>query len=205
MKSKPTQKLTGNITALIPFAELVEMDVVWLWQHVQDPETNPYAITYFDRVVRHKIEVYKAGMSLWCPEELKSEFKYNLIVHDLSKFSKSEAFAYANHDFKSKALDPEFEAAWHHHKMVNPHHPEYWLNPGRDGVCEPIPMPAIFILEMLADWIGAGKTYGSELRDWLPLNLHKFRFHAQTLADLGQALSNFGIKTVIRENKLYTR
>ena len=37
-------------------------------------------------------------------------------------------------------------------------------------------MPALYVMEMIADWMGAGKTYGSTLEEWLPNNLHKFRF-----------------------------
>jgi hypothetical protein len=161
---------------------------------------------YFEKtVVPHKIEVFKAGFELLDIPAIfdllkiseRKAFKKNLWLHDMSKFSAPEAFGYAMHDFKnpnSKSKDA-FELSWHHHKMNNPHHPEYWLNPNRSGVLEPIEMPAIYVLEMVADWIGAGKCYGSTIEVWLPENLHKFRFHPKTICLLMDVLQAIGIST----------
>ena len=88
-----------------------------------------------------------------------------------------------------------FEKAWHHHKQNNPHHPEYWLNPNRSGILDVLPMPKIYVLEMIADWIGAGKTYGSTLEEWLPSNLHKFVWHRETANNVFSILLHLGIKT----------
>lgn len=142
---------------------------------------------YFkDTVIPHKIAVYHAGMDLCAHKNFedilrsgdREQFQWNLIVHDLSKFSANEAFGYAGYNFKNPSAKskPAFEAAWHHHKMNNPHHPEYWLNPNRSGELEPIAMPDIYILEMIADWVGAGKVYGSTIEEWLPKNISKFKF-----------------------------
>jgi hypothetical protein len=152
---------------------------------------------YFkDTVIPHKIEVYKGGMELIekgiVPEELKVEFVNNLIIHDLSKFSVQEAAGYAYYNRKTKEGREAFELAWHHHKMNNPHHPEHWLNPTKRGNLEILPMPKIYILEMVADWIGAGRSYGNELKDWLPNNLHNFLFHRETRRDLTTILSQLG-------------
>lgn len=145
-------------------------------------------LNYFkNKVIPHKIAVYEAGLSFLDNEKVdylfennsfKEEFIRNLWLHDMSKFSANEAFGYAMHDFKNPNRESveAFESAWHHHKMNNPHHPEYWLNPNRSGVLEPLPMPNIYILEMIADWMGASKTYGSTLAAWLPANISKFKF-----------------------------
>ncbi len=142
-------------------------------------------MSYFETVViPHKINVYQAGIDLtqkeWFKNHLKGwdyeDFIYNLWVHDLSKFSANEAFGYAMYSRETGHGKEGFELAWHHHKMNNPHHPEYWLNPNRLGELEPLPMPTIYIFEMIADWIGAGKTYGSTIEQWLPDNFHKFNF-----------------------------
>ncbi len=140
---------------------------------------------YFEKtVIPHKVQVYVAGLELLHNPNLKQlfnsinqdEFLDNLFVHDLSKFSAAEAFGYATYNRETGNGKEGFEKAWHHHKMHNPHHPEYWLNPNRDGIIEPIAMPTIYALEMVADWIGAGKTYGKSLEEWLPGNLHTFNF-----------------------------
>lgn len=170
---------------------------------------------YFtDVVVPHKIAVYKAGIELlnidaineFIGNEERSDFKHNLWQHDMSKFSANEAFGYAMHDFKNPKPDSKsaFEAAWHHHKMNNPHHPEYWLNPNRSGILETLPMPKIFILEMIADWIGAGKTYGSTLQQWLPANIEKFKFHSNTRSWLQQFLLCIGINVWQHEGGVLT-
>lgn len=155
---------------------------------------------FLEKVVPHKVEVYDAGMWLakndWFlpfigePLELWQD---NLWLHDLSKFSANEALGYALHDFKSDKYDLSFEMAWAHHKNHNEHHPEYWLNPSRSGEIEPIQMPKIYIAEMVADWIGAGKTYDSPLSEWIPGNLPKFLFHPETAQGLEFLLLKIGI------------
>lgn len=144
---------------------------------------------FIKKVVPHKIAVYQAGLELSRQEFFsdlyinKEEFLDNLWLHDISKFSANEAFGYSGYRFgaeNSKESKAAFEKSWHHHKMHNPHHPEHWLNPNREGKLEIIPMPKIYVLEMIADWIGAGKTYGNSLEEWLPNNLHKFQWHPET-------------------------
>lgn len=173
-----------------------------------DMITHKVFMYFNDVVVPHKIEVYKGGGELI--KALKSirvsedEFKRNLWLHDLSKFSADEAFGYAMHDFKNFRLATQdgFEAAWHHHKMHNPHHPEHWLNPNKSGQLEIRPMPMIYIVEMVADWIGAGRTYGSSLKEWLSGNLHKFVLHQETSSILQMILDDLGYNTAF--NKLDT-
>jgi hypothetical protein len=151
-------------------------------------ESRDRVIKYFkEKVIPHKIEVLKAGEELLKNEGLcksllieENDFHDNLLIHDLSKFSDYESFGYTQHNFKDPQPDQAFEYAWHHHKMNNPHHPEHWLNPNRSGELEVLPMPNIYILEMIADWIGAGRTYGSTLEQWLPGNFKKFKFHPLT-------------------------
>lgn len=170
-------------------------------------------LDYFEnKVVPHKIEVYRAGVELlhqpWTRQLGVDPVTFidTLWVHDLSKFSPAEAFGYALHDFKNPTTKTtaEFEKAWHHHKMNNPHHPEYWLNPNRSGELEVMEMPKLYLLEMVADWIGAGKTYGSTLEQWLPDNLPKFKLHPATAKDLGFVLGKIGLPTRQKDGKLFT-
>jgi hypothetical protein len=161
-------------------------------------------------VIPHKIAVYESGVHLAAQEwfkdylklgEEKELFLDNLWTHDLSKFSANEVFGYAMYNRETGHGKEGFEIAWHHHKMNNPHHPEYWFNPNRSGELEPIAMPAIYVLEMIADWMGAGKTYGSTLEQWLPGNLHKFKFGvAKSIVQ--NILKDIGIKTFIHEGNV---
>lgn len=164
-------------------------------------------VEYFRKtVIPHKIAIYNAGIELsnqpWFSDYLKGDqkdlFIENLWVHDLSKFSADEAFGYSMYNRNTDQGREAFEQAWHHHKMHNPHHPEYWMNPNRSGHVEPFPMPVLYAMEMIADWIGAGKTYGNTLEQWLPDNLHRFRFGASK-SIVKNILECLGINTVIDE------
>lgn len=171
-------------------------------------------LTYLEKtVVPHKVEVFKAGVELITNKAIGEFVGYknlpvflqNLWDHDLSKFSQKEAPYYAYHNFKdptASIVSPaEFEAAWHHHKVNNPHHPEYWWSVGRDGKTKALPMPPIYQVEMVADWIGAGKTYGSTLEQWLPENLHKFYFHPETAKGVLFILNTIGICARFTSNR----
>jgi len=166
---------------------------------------------YFEtKLIPHKIAVYQAGLELsrmdWFKDVRidKDQYLENLWLHDLSKFSANESFAYAFHDFTSSKTSPGFDRAWVHHKNHNEHHPEYWLNPSKDGTLNPLPMPMIYIVEMIADWIGAGRTYGNELETWLPDNLHKFLWHEETASNVKFILEKLGFKALnLNENQLY--
>jgi hypothetical protein len=164
-----------------------------------------YAVVlrYFqDVAVPHKIAVYQAGIELMRNEWFKKlyidqvQFIENLWLHDNSKFSAEESFGYAfaSQDFKKNKGSIVFQKAWNHHQKHNMHHPEYWHQVNRDGSTDILPMPIIYLLEMVADWIGAGKTYGSTIEEWLPNNLTKFKFHNQTLNDLKWILENLGFE-----------
>jgi hypothetical protein len=54
-------------------------------------------------------------------------------------------------------------------------------------------MDDIFILEMFADWIGAGRTYGNEIETWLPENFKTFKFHYDTKMKVKQIAKNLNI------------
>ncbi|AFK02310.1 hypothetical protein Emtol_1161 [Emticicia oligotrophica DSM 17448] len=185
----------------------------------EDDEIWTLVEKYFiNTVIPHKIEVRKAGMEFlkesWFIKLLSladnntkdpiEQFKYNLWVHDLSKFSLQEAYGYAIHDFKNpKTTYSLFQKAWHHHKLYNPHHPEYWLSVERSGATTPIPMPSIYVAEMIADWIGASKSYGMNFQEWLPKNLPQFTWHPYTANLAAEYLSMMGFRVRKEEQKLY--
>lgn len=160
---------------------------------------------YFQKtVVPHKIAVYQAGLELSKNKGLMSrinpsEFLDNLWIHDMSKFSANEAWGYVNMKAENKT---EFNLAWHHHKQHNPHHPEHWFSVKKDGSTELLKMPRIYILEMISDWIGAGKTYGNEIQDWLPDNIQRFSFHEDTAVELAAMLQEIGFDAEPTENKV---
>lgn len=169
-------------------------------------DTNYWAVhEYFEKnVLPHKIHVFNAGMELakndWFLQfigESMESWVDNLWLHDLSKFSANESFGYAFYKFGQEnpgSTQRVFDAAWLHHKNHNEHHPEYWIDRNREGRASLLPMPKIYIAEMVADWIGAGRTYGSTIEEWLPKNLHLFIFHKQTKDDLTMFLEGIGFE-----------
>lgn len=150
---------------------------------------------YWEKVViPHKIEVYKSGMLL-LETVLKADkyfvdkeaFKKRLIEHDLSKFSWNETSGYMNHVFggeNSEEQKKDFKRSWHHHKQHNSHHPEYWFDVNKKGETSILPMRRLDILEMVADWIGAGKSYSTPFEEWAQKNLSNFTFHEKTKKEL---------------------
>ena len=42
----------------------------------------------------------------------------------------------------------------------NPHHWEYWIDYGENGEIIAQKTPWKYVIEMICDWIGAGKVYG---------------------------------------------
>ena len=123
-------------------------------------------LKYLWYVIRHKWFVFVAGLKVG---EIPI---WRLIIHDYTKFSKSEWTPYVNKFYggragvEDKTLDPnEFKQAWKHHWAHNPHHWEYWT----EEYTEPQQMPDNFAREMVADWMGAGRAINGtwkELPDW---------------------------------------
>lgn len=54
--------------------------------------------------------------------------------------------------------DKGYSLGWLHHRGRNPHHWEYWIDNFSKGG-EPIEIPKKYMVEMICDWIGAGKAY----------------------------------------------
>lgn len=121
---------------------------------------------YLKSLLWHKWYVLLAGRKLKLP-------LFTLIIHDWQKFTPSEFPVYAKYFFGGKQNKKEFMYTWLHHVHRGPHHWEYWLlNPkynfdvAQDGK---IPMPTKYIKEMIADWMGASRTYTNswDMSEWL--------------------------------------
>ena len=155
-------------------------------------------IRIFLLIIKHKWFVFLAGLKLRVP-------LWRLLVHDWTKFLPCELPHYGR-QFCGKADRPlEFMHAWLHHQNSNKHHWEYWIPrsgcrcdpPYPDGF--PITMPEWAIREMVADWLGASRTYGTKCSDindwkWLEKNKHGFILHNETRKKLNQILQELGYK-----------
>ena len=118
------------------------------------------AFKHFKTVCRHKWYVW---------QECKAcGIAWQGLKHDLSKFSAVEFLPSARYfqgnrspiEAEKEALG--YSAAWLHHKGCNPHHWEYWTD-FKDETGEIIAnkIPYKYVVEMVCDWIGAGKAYNS--------------------------------------------
>lgn len=95
----------------------------------------------------------------------------NISLHDMSKYSDIEFQPYRLKWYptvdESLALEDktifdqmreEYEAAWKHHYMNNPHHPYYWVD--EDGNIRDMELK--YIIEMMCDWL----SFGKDIRGW---------------------------------------
>lgn len=149
---------------------------------------------YMSSLIAHITYVQEAGVNLGVPDVLRRR-------HDQSKFSGSEFFGYAMH-FQGGGAPDSFARAWLHHIHCNPHHWQHWLF--ADGFAPKgsavengaVPMPGVYALEMVADWLGAGRTYtGSwDMTEWLERNVPRIRVHSRTAVYLAKILNRIGYR-----------
>lgn len=87
-------------------------------------------------------------------------------MHDWSKFHPVEFWESVKH-YQGNSSPISFyklvngvSYAWQHHKGHNPHHYEYWTD-NFDGRGKPTyhKIPYKYLMEMMADWFAAGRTY----------------------------------------------
>ena len=90
------------------------------------------------------------------------------LAHDNSKFGPTEFFSSARFFQGNRSpIDAEkeikgYSMAWQHHKGHNPHHWEYWIDNLSTRKNTPCKIPYDYVVEMICDWIGAGKVYSSK-------------------------------------------
>lgn len=121
---------------------------------------------HFCTITAHKILVMKGCFRLGL-------YKQGLL-HDLSKYSPVEFWTgcryykgYMSPNNVERA-DRGYSLAWLHHKGINKHHLEYWIDYGvGDAGGEGMPMvgmkmPIRYVVEMFVDRISASKNYQKE-------------------------------------------
>lgn len=158
------------------------------------------AEAYAESLREHIAFVQEAGRQLRVPES-------QLSIHDQSKWTAAEFSGYALH-FKGGGAPDQFAYAWLHHIHHNPHHWQHWIfsdgytpkgSQVQNGAVE---MPTRYVLEMIADWMGASRAYtGSwDMGDWLNKNIPKIRVHSRTAIILREILDQQGYADIV-----YTR
>lgn len=94
------------------------------------------------------------------------------LLHDLSKFSKTEFWSSARYFNGSQSpiniekREKGYSLAWQHHKGHNPHHWEYWIDNVGTRTNTPIEIPYEYVVEMICDWVSAGIVYSGRRCDY---------------------------------------
>jgi hypothetical protein len=147
-------------------------------------------LRYLNYIFWHKIYVYREGRK-------RGVDRWLLIVHDLSKFERSEFAPYRRHFYAGspdKGRGPgsptydTFMAAFNLHWQRNPHHWEFWTTWSPDGDGRTVPshpareIPLMYAREMLADWDGTGmsKSGKNDTVEFYVKNRHRMILHPMT-------------------------
>lgn len=157
-------------------------------------------IAYLRYVLRHKFYVFLSCRQLGVPF-------LQAILHDWTKFTPREWAPYVHQFYNpdgtkrdvrdvTGAYDPnlqsaEFQRAWLSHQR-NKHHWQAWISVGDNGSLSPLPIPKRYVLEMVADWKGAGLAISGQedVYPWYEDNRDKMLLHPDTRAMVEMALSN---------------
>lgn len=91
----------------------------------------------------------------------------------------------------------EFDLAWLKHQHRNKHHWQHWLLKKDNGNTVAMEMPTAYVIEMVCDWIGAGKAQGfkspkddkfKETREWYFKNRPKMILHHSVIMKVKRIL-----------------
>jgi hypothetical protein len=144
-------------------------------------------LKYLWYIIRHKYYVFVECVRLGIP--------FAGVTHDLSKFRPSEFFPYMRHFYgdirrgrdatgyykAGDTGDVAFDKAWLLHQHRNPHHWGYWVLVQEDAAPTTVEMPVRYLLEMVADWRGAGKAQGTpDTVAWYKAHKDRMIMHSTT-------------------------
>lgn len=131
---------------------------------------------YLRYVIRHKRFVYRFGRELGLG-------RYQLLVHDWTKFLPSEWGPYVEFFYGSGTNQGDFDRAWLRHQHRHPHHWQHWVLPEDDGGTKVLEIPDRYRREMVADWRGAGAALGfPDTPGWYSSNRENMALGPETRA-----------------------
>lgn len=140
------------------------------------------------------------------------------LLHDMSKFSPTEFWESVKYWQGTRSPidackeDKGYSLAWFHHKGRNKHHWEYWMDDYEKGFI-PKKMPYKYMLEMICDYLGAGRAYkGKDFSmdaeyAWWQTKKDKVKMHQDTFNAVDKILTDMnekGIDAVLKD-KNYMR
>lgn len=137
-------------------------------------------LAYLKYVLRHKWFVFLACRVHQVP-------LWRAILHDWHKFLPSEWAPYARCFYKPDGSKQylqsnEFAVAWLKHQHRGKHHWQHWIMRWDNGSTDALPMPDVYIREMVSDWWGAGRAITGNwgARQWYEANCGKMLLHSAT-------------------------
>ena len=149
---------------------------------------------HFAKICKHKYWVF-----YYC---CKAGIPWRGFMHDWSKFSPIEfweSVRYYQGDsspIDACKKDKGVSRAWMHHKGRNTHHYEYWQD-NFDNGGQPVQMSYKDAVEMLCDYLGAGRaymgkdfTYKKEYEWWINKSSKPLAMHEHTKAFIQKVLVN---------------
>jgi len=162
-------------------------------------------LKYLNYLIRHKWFVLLATI------KIKGSI-YRALIHDLSKFLPSELIPYTRYFYGEHnniyegwqgdsepvknlyftVIESDFNLAWCTHIHRNKHHWQYWILHEDSGNTLHLPMPEKYILEMVADWAGAGRAKNGkwDIKKWYRDNYLNIRLNEETRVRIEQILED---------------
>ena len=148
----------------------------------------------------HKICTHKRWVFHYCR---KAGITWRGFWHDMSKFSPTEFWESVKYyqgtasPIDAAKKDKGWSKAWMHHKGRNTHHYEYWQD-NFDKGGEALIMPFKDTLELICDYLGAGRaymgkkfSYTAEYKWWLNKDPLSLRMHPVTRWFITTTLADF--------------
>jgi hypothetical protein len=149
---------------------------------------------HFNKICKHKWWVF-----YYC---CKAGIPWRGFMHDWSKFSPTEFWESVRYYQGNRSPidackeDKGVSRAWLHHKGRNTHHYEYHQD-NFDKGGQPLPMPYKDAVEMICDYLGAGRaymgkdfTYQKEYEWWLNKSSKPIAMHEHTRAFIQMVFAN---------------
>lgn len=149
---------------------------------------------HLGKILKHKYWVF-----YYC---CKAGIPWRGIKHDMSKFSPTEFWESVRYYQGNRSPidackeDKGVSKAWMHHKGRNTHHYEYWQD-NFDNGGHPVQMPYKDAVEMLCDYLGAGRaymgknfSYQKEYEWWLNKSSKPIAMHEQTKTFIQTVFAN---------------
>lgn len=152
-------------------------------------------LKHFKLVLTHKYFVFLASIDAGIP--LRGLF------HDTSKFFPIEFFNSVKYYTGDRSpIDNEkdekgYSLAWLHHRGRNKHHWEYWIDNLSSGG-EALRIPYKYVVEMLCDWVGAGKAY--EKKKWTRKQPFAFFIRRHNLGQIKLHLDTYSFCFVVLQD-----